>query len=568
MIDVYLDISTAHHIEGRVRISEVSDNKLTVRLIGHDGGILYSTDAGAYNEYLNGFSFMFKGNFAGWVKALSFSFGELSHTTPVDVGEANGREFLCVHNEDFMFRFIEAHPAFVNNLSAAVDYYMGDARESATKLQQICERYFDDTSKLNLLEFASGYGRITRCLDKNRFNITACDIHVDAIQYIMNNIGVNTVLSTTCPEEFNTGIHYDVVFALSFFTHMPDNTFGRWLQILYNHVAPGGIFVFTTHGRIANETSFNFTTHEGYAFKPQSEQNDLSVDDYGTTVSLYEYVDATCKKYINATPAEWHEGFWHANIQDVYIIKKPNTTNLTKLTSVPLDFNDGYCVICESESRFYVYNEWLRDYYVCGICGSVPRQRALINALNIFQPDWRALQIHESSPDGASSDFIKRVANGYSSSQFFQDIALGDTKQGIRCENVEKLTFADKSFDIVITQDVLEHVISPEAAFKEIARVLKPGGAHFFTVPWCPTKDTLRRATRNDNGEIEYLEAPVYHDNPLDEKGSLVVSDFGRNFISEIQCHSALTTMIYLEKNKSLGLDAEYLHIFVSRKAY
>jgi len=52
-----------------------------------------------------------------------------------------------------------------------------------------------------------------------------------------------------------------------------------------------------------------------------------------------------------------------------------------------------------------------------------------------------------------------------------------------RCENLEALTFANESIDLHITQDVMEHVFHPSKVFKEIARTLKLGGAHIFTVP-------------------------------------------------------------------------------------
>jgi len=42
----------------------------------------------------------------------------------------------------------------------------------------------------------------------------------------------------------------------------------------------------------------------------------------------------------------------------------------------------------------------------------------------------------------------------------------------------------DESFDLVITLDVFEHVLRPAKAFAEIARTLKPGGAHIYTVPY------------------------------------------------------------------------------------
>jgi 2-polyprenyl-3-methyl-5-hydroxy-6-metoxy-1,4-benzoquinol methylase len=45
------------------------------------------------------------------------------------------------------------------------------------------------------------------------------------------------------------------------------------------------------------------------------------------------------------------------------------------------------------------------------------------------------------------------------------------------------LTFGDETFDLTITQDVMEHVFNPEKAFQEIMRTTKSGGAHVFTTP-------------------------------------------------------------------------------------
>ncbi len=46
--------------------------------------------------------------------------------------------------------------------------------------------------------------------------------------------------------------------------------------------------------------------------------------------------------------------------------------------------------------------------------------------------------------------------------------------------NAENLPFADATFDTVIAMDFLEHVENPREVIREIARVLKPGGAFFF----------------------------------------------------------------------------------------
>jgi 2-polyprenyl-3-methyl-5-hydroxy-6-metoxy-1,4-benzoquinol methylase len=53
-------------------------------------------------------------------------------------------------------------------------------------------------------------------------------------------------------------------------------------------------------------------------------------------------------------------------------------------------------------------------------------------------------------------------------------------------EGLSLLTRAspDESFDLVITQDVMEHVFAPAEAFSEIALILNPGGAYILSVLW------------------------------------------------------------------------------------
>jgi len=79
-----------------------------------------------------------------------------------------------------------------------------------------------------------------------------------------------------------------------------------------------------------------------------------------------------------------------------------------------------------------------------------------------------------------------------------------------RTSTLECQTFPDARFDLVITQDVLEHLFDPKAAFREIARTLRPGGAQIFTVPLVQgrTKASTRRATQTPSGAIEHSADP------------------------------------------------------------
>jgi len=64
------------------------------------------------------------------------------------------------------------------------------------------------------------------------------------------------------------------------------------------------------------------------------------------------------------------------------------------------------------------------------------------------------------------------------------------------------LPFADATFDRVIASEVLEHIPDDTAAMRELARVLRPGGAMAVTVPRCVPE------------AINWALSDEYHDTP------------------------------------------------------
>ncbi len=125
-----------------------------------------------------------------------------------------------------------------------------------------------------------------------------------------------------------------------------------------------------------------------------------------------------------------------------------------------------------------------------------------------------------------------KSANNYIVSEYFENAPLGSYVQGIRNENLERLTFRDNSIDIVINSDVLEHVNDLNKALSEIKRVLKPGGFHIFTLPVDHDLPKTVERARIIAGKLEYLMAPVMHGDPIRQDGILAFRDFGSDVLN------------------------------------
>ncbi len=99
-------------------------------------------------------------------------------------------------------------------------------------------------------------------------------------------------------------------------------------------------------------------------------------------------------------------------------------------------------------------------------------------------------------------------------------------------QDLERLTFDDGSFDIVVTSDVMEHVRLDAAAHAEIHRVLADGGVYLFTVPhsrdWPLTLVRRRVVDPADPSKDEDVLPPEFHgDTNSPEGGALAYRAYG-----------------------------------------
>lgn len=240
---------------------------------------------------------------------------------PLDVSQ---EDFVkIIHEDDYIFQFIQRY--FQSNEVALKVYYQNGA-ESAKKIAGIITDLGVKKDKNHsFLEFASGYGMVSRHLAKEiaPMHLVSCDIHEQAVDFLKSQIGIDAIGSNYIPENLKINDSFDAVFALSFFSHMPDKSFGRWLKALYDAVEPGGYLIFTTHGQITAQMQNLSIPPEGILFTAASEQYDLNPNEYGGSIVSREYVLDQVDKYLNNEIFFFEEGCWWGH-QDLYIIKKPN----------------------------------------------------------------------------------------------------------------------------------------------------------------------------------------------------------------------------------------------------
>lgn len=239
---------------------------------------------------------------------------------------------------------------------------------------------------------------------------------------------------------------------------------------------------------------------------------------------------------------------------------------------------NGYCPVCEKPATFLAEREdeleprwhanWFRGNLRCVACRSVPRERAITHVLSNLAPDWRDLTIHESSPGGGGlSRRLKTECKNYVPTQYAPDMPFGATHaKGWRNEDLEKQTFSDATFDVVVTQDVFEHLFHPGVAIREIARTLKPGGLCVMSVPvvqpWAPSR---RRAAITREGVVNLL-PEQFHGNPVGDGKSLVTVDWGYDIGAYLTSFSGIPFAVMVIDDMNLGVRDPYNVILAGRK--
>ena len=271
---------------------------------------------------------------------------------------------VTIHSQDEMYLY-----ALKNTqgcCAQALMRYFSNGKRILDAVKQIVEWHFGSFENISsFLDFASGYGRFTRFLVQEipLKKIFVSDIYSQAVEFQKQLFGVEGIVSTNFPEDYQVKQKFDCILACSFFSHTPQKTFIGWLEKLYSLLTQKGILIFSTHDLSLMTTQKDIEAEAIY-FTPESESLLLKTEDYGVTYVGEKWVSKVIQKVIQGK-AKWHrikKGL--CGYHDLYIIWK-NHEKIGQPIEQQLDFHchpDGGCDRIQITSNGDIYlTGWAAD---------------------------------------------------------------------------------------------------------------------------------------------------------------------------------------------------------------
>jgi 2-polyprenyl-3-methyl-5-hydroxy-6-metoxy-1,4-benzoquinol methylase len=173
-----------------------------------------------------------------------------------------------------------------------------------------------------ILDFGCGWGRIIRLLYKftSFENIYAVDPWDESIKQCKeHSLKANMALSEWVPKTLPFLCYYDLIYALSVFTHLSEKTAHIALRTLRNHISEEGVLVITirpkeywyihNEGKLASDM-VRVHDEKGFAYTPHNLppiENDITYGD--TSISI---------DYLNSNFPQWRVVCVDYNLIDPY----------------------------------------------------------------------------------------------------------------------------------------------------------------------------------------------------------------------------------------------------------
>jgi SAM-dependent methyltransferase len=236
-----------------------------------------------------------------------------------------------IHPRDGMYEH-QLEEAFEAPELAAVHYFRSGLIAYQALAQVLGWRYGSLDAVPELLDFAGGFGRVTRFLvaELPPERVWVAEVQPQAVAFQESLLGVHGLVTSWRAEEFTPPRGVAAIVALSLFTHLPRDPFRAWLDKLYEVLAPGGLLVFSVHGESMLPPG-SALGEAGFAFEAKSETRSLPVAEYGTTWVSDAFMRGALAE-IAGEEASWcrvQGGLWYS--QDLYVVVREPGVDFSSL---------------------------------------------------------------------------------------------------------------------------------------------------------------------------------------------------------------------------------------------
>jgi SAM-dependent methyltransferase len=236
-----------------------------------------------------------------------------------------------IHKNDQMLSFVAS---VLGSKAVARSEYFSSGAQLVKILEQLVRWKFGSFDNLSsFLDFASGYGRLTRFLIQKLppDRIWVSDIQADAVAFQQAEFGVDGFVSTVDPDDLACDQRFDCIFVASLFSHLPPATFGRWLKRLYSLLRPGGLLAFSVHDESRLPPGYTMP-ETGIWFAQASEIASQDTKDYGLAIVTEAFVcDAIAAATGQSAPAYRRIRYGLHYHQDIYLVVNEPQPNFSGL---------------------------------------------------------------------------------------------------------------------------------------------------------------------------------------------------------------------------------------------
>ena len=175
-------------------------------------------------------------------------------------------------------------------------------------------------------------------------------------------------------------------------------------------------------------------------------------------------------------------------LQNVFSVKRKEHHKIITILGIkiklfqPKTDDVYYCPICNQYGQFLPFGVIPRPAAKCPHCGSLERHRFLYFIYKkYFLNTNKQIKLLHTAPEKCIYDLIKKNPKiDYTPIDLFPE-----GYKFCQClkEDVTNLSFKDNTFDFVISNQVMEHILDENKFLSELLRVLKPGGYLLLNFP-------------------------------------------------------------------------------------